>query len=131
MRLSAFFWLLLASVASADEAFVDAVLECRTKPSAEQRLSCYDGVVDGYAVSGTKPVVGPAESAADSAVEPVADTDVDSEDLFGMSPAAAQRALEESTGRESIDRVEATVVELTAVASNKVAVVLDNGQVWR
>ena len=121
-----YFWLpalLLtpASAATADETFVSAVLDCKSLSPADERLACYDRIVDAYSGSGAeRETANPTESAA-----------VDAEALFGMSPVAAQRALEESTGREQIDRVEATIVTLTAVAPNKVAVVLDNGQIWR
>lgn len=121
MRIISLYWLLLASSAAADEAFVTAVLDCRSLSAPEERLVCYDGVVAGHSGRDTAP-------AAANAAEPAA---VESEELFGMSPAAAQRALEESVGREPIDRVEATIVGLTAVEPNKVAVALDNGQVWR
>ena len=116
MRIISFSWLVVASVATADEAFVSAMLDCSSLSSPDERLACYDSVVTDHAGQDAEP--------AESAV-------VDSEDLFGMSPAAAQRTLEESTGRERIDRVEATIVGLTAVEPNKVAVVLDNGQIWR
>lgn len=125
MRTIVYFWpvyflLMFASAAPADETFVSAVLDCKSLSSADERLACYDDVVAAYSVNSAEPAANPTESAA-----------VNSEALFGMSPVAAQRALEASTGREQIDRVEATIVTLTAVAPNKVAVVLDNGQIWR
>lgn len=93
------------------------MLDCRSLSSAEERLLCYDGVVDDYSVRD-------AERVAD--VQPVtADADEDSnlEESFGLPPLAEERA--------TIDRIEATVVELSRTASGKIAVVLDNGQVWR
>lgn len=126
MRTIVYFWpvcflLTFVSAAPADETFVSAVLDCKSLSSADERLACYDDVVDAYSVNSAEP----------AAANPTESATVDAEALFGMSPVAAQRALEESTGREKIDRVEATIVTLTAVAPNKVAVVLDNGQIWR
>ena len=116
MRIISFSWLLFASIATADEAFVTAVLDCSALPSPEERLACYDAVVADRAGQDAPPAE-PAEA--------------DAEDLFGMSPTEAQRALEESAGRARVDRIEATIVGLTPVEPNKVAVVLDNGQTWR
>jgi len=133
MRILAFFGLtaigLISTAAAADEPFVDTVRDCRSLMSADERLACYDRAVDEHSADGPAPSVDPATPAA-------ADVDEESEEpaaeeLFGMSPVEAQRALEESAGREQVDRIEAIVVELKVIASNKVAVVLDNGQVWR
>jgi len=112
--------------AAADDAFVDTLRDCRSLASAEERLTCYDGAVDRHTARDDAEVADPTAPAATEATE-----EPSAEDLFGMSPVEAQRALEESAGRKTVDRIEASVVELRTIASNKVAVVLDNGQVWR
>ena len=93
------------------------MLDCRSLSSAEERLLCYDGVVDDYSVRGTERVADVPPATAD------ADEDSNLEESFGLPPLADERA--------TIDRIEATVVELSRTASGKIAVVLDNGQVWR
>ena len=130
MRTLTFFGLVVfgsaVDAAVAGEALVDAVRDCRSLSSADQRLTCYDRAIDDHAPRDDTQMASPAVPlAADRPEEPSA------EELFGMSPVEVQRTLEKSTGRESVDRIEASIVELTAIASNKVAVVLDNGQVWR
>ena len=84
MRIISFSWLVVASVATADEAFVSAMLDCSSLSSPDERLACYDGVVTDH---------------AGHEAEPAGSAMVDSEDLFGMSPAAAQRTLDFVTGQ--------------------------------
>ncbi len=133
MKTIAFFGLVLAgstaALAAADETFVDAVRECRSLASTEARLTCYDRAVDEHTA---RDDAGPASPAAPAAAVAADEPEAPSaEELFGMSPVEAQRTLEKSAGRETVDRIEASVVELRTIASNKIAVVLDNGQVWR
>lgn len=117
VRVAAVVWLTLASAAAADEAFVGSVLDCRSLSSAEERLLCYDGVVDEYSARD-------AERVADvPPATPDTDKTSEAEASFGLPPAADSRA--------TVDRIEASVVELSRTASGKVVVVLDNGQVWR
>ena len=133
MRILTFFGLTVFGLgivsAAADDAFVDTVRDCRSLASAEERLTCYDRAVDGLGARDSAEAVPPATSA--SAATAAESNQPSPEALFGMSPVEAQRTLEESAGRETIDRIEAGIVELKTIASNKVAVVLDNGQVWR
>ncbi len=126
-----------------------SVLDCRSLASAEERLRCYDGIVDDYSAAGAGPGVNvpaelaparPAEPAAPaaepsgsaSAAPPTADVPPEppaagatgsAESYFGLPP--------EADGRERVDQIEASIVELSLTSSGKFAFELSNGQVWR
>ena len=114
---------LLALAAStsvmADEEFVSSVIDCRSVPSAEQRLQCYDSIVDARAVSGNTTATSRSAMPASTATAAAA---VD-EESFGLPRVGKDD--------DRLDRIEATVVKLSTTSSGKVAVVLDNGQTWR
>ena len=106
-----------SSTATADEPFADAVLDCRPLESAEQRLQCYDDIVDGYAPSGAV-AAGTMATAAAASVE-----GEDPEDAFGLPP--------EQDDSEELRQIEATIVKITPISAGWVSIVLDNGHQWR
>ena len=112
-------WLAASSTVVADEhePFVDAVLDCRPLESAEQRLQCYDAIVDGYAPGGAV-AAGAMETAAAGSVEAE-----DPEDAFGLPP--------EQDDSEELRQIEATIVKITPISAGWVSIVLDNGHQWR
>ena len=105
------------STATADEPFADAVLDCRPLESAEQRLQCYDAIVDGY-VPGGAVAAGAMATAAAGSVE-----GEDPEDAFGLPP--------EQDDSEELRQIEATIVKITPISAGWVSIVLDNGHQWR
>ena len=99
--------LLAPSVLAANE----ALTECRQIEEIEERVACYDEVVDSlYA----KPDAVP-----------------DAESLFGTNDAEAKRIVEETLEIEQINQIEANVADVRMSSTGKLTVALDNGQVWR
>ena len=99
--------LLLAPLAFAAE---EALTECRQIEDMEERVTCYDKVVDSL---------------------PTSDAVPDAQSLFGRDDAEAKRIVETTLAIEQIDHVEAVVTEVQESATRKLLVTLDNGQVWR
>ena len=48
-----------------------------------------------------------------------------------MNAEEVQQQAEKATGAERLDRIEARITELWKIAPEKVAIRLDNGQIWR
>ena len=114
----------------------EEMLACRELASASERLACYDGIVD-RSVEPTGTEVAQVE--ASTVPEPPTTGNVDQEtgtglsqeELFGMNPEEVQQQVEKATGAERLDRIEARITELWKIAPEKVAIRLDNGQIWR
>lgn len=122
---------LLAAPAAANERMTDAVRDCRDVPLAGARLDCYDRAVDRFAEEEAAAAEAPA--AADTATPQSEDTagQLSAEELFGKSAEGIQERIEEIVGAESLDQIEARVTETWTIAPGKIAMRLDNGQVWR
>jgi len=58
-------------------------------------------------------------------------TGLSQEQLFGMNAEEVQQQVEKATGAERLDRIEARITELWKIAPGKVAMRLENGQIWR
>ena len=157
MNPTTIFWLALASIAAtttqADELY-DELLACRDLSSAVARLDCYDAAVDGRGQAGssqsaavtTEPAaavepaapvaaaatVESATSAAPAAAATAAGaTVISQEELFGQNTDDVQRTVEEATGSERIDSMNAQVTRLQKYDYEKVVISLDNEQVWK
>ncbi len=145
MNRTTFFWLtvltLTATTGQTDE-LSDELVVCRDLPSAVERLDCYDAAVDRSKRSGG-PRPAPV-AAAPAAVEPAAVIEpaatvassagaatISQEALFGQSGDEVQRTVEEATGDERIDSLSAQITRLQTSGYDKVAITLDNGQVWQ
>lgn len=124
--------LAFASTTAADENPAGSVLDCRSLESAEERLKCYDDTVDSQSVPPAAPLPEPAspEPAAEAPpaaeVAPaaaVASAGATAEDDFGLPPSA--------DSRPDADQIEAAISELSRMASGKLAIELENGQLWR
>ena len=57
--------------------------------------------------------------------------DISQEELFGKNPEEVRQSVQEATGTKEIDRIEARVTEVLPLATGKVIIILDNGQVWK
>lgn len=88
----------------------DALTRCRQIEDIEERVACYDKVVD---------------SLSESVAIPQAQA------LFGRGDAEAKRIVETTLAIEQIDRVTAVVTEIRESATRKLIITLDNGQIWR
>ena len=89
----------------------EALTQCRQIEEVEERVACYDEIVDALSA---KPAAVP-----------------DAQSLFGTDDAEAKRIVEETLEIEQIEQIEATVADVRMSATRKMTVALDNGQVWR
>ena len=126
-------------------AFADALRDelsvCRGLTDDDARLICYDAAVDRSrrsADSGPRsapaPVPAQAATPAAAASAPAASgaaSSLSQEDLFGKSGDEVERTVQEATGDEPIDSLNATVTKLQQYSYDKVLITLDNGQVWK
>lgn len=128
MKLLLLALLFLASPAFAAE---QALTECRQIEDVEERVACYDRVVDSQSStdsdemrSGDVETVPAAETTEPRAIP-------DAQSLFGTNDAEAKRIVEASLDIEQIDQIVAAVTDVRQSATRKLTVTLDNGQVWR
>ena len=105
----------------------DALSECRQIEDIEERVTCYDGVVDSrYSGESSERDATDAPSlTTESSTVP------DAQSLFGTKDAEARQIVESTLAIEQIDEINATVSNVRESASEKLIVTLDNGQVWR
>jgi len=112
------------------------LIDCRALTSATQRLDCYDQFIDAQGISPNQaPIRRTAENpapvappTATASVEP--ELKLSQENLFGKDEVAMRKSVQDATGTEEIDRIEARIVEIRNSASGKAVITLDNGQVW-
>ena len=140
-RSFAFLVFLLPAAASAD-ALRDELRVCRDLPDDDARLVCYDVAVDRSRQNpSSRPAPAAAESPAAAPAEPAgasgtaatagAAASLSQEALFGKTTDEVERTVEEATGDERIDSLNASVTKLQQYAYNKVLITLDNGQIWK
>jgi hypothetical protein len=60
-----------------------------------------------------------------------ASAELSQEDLFGKTCDEVQRTVQEATGSERIESLNATVSKLQQYSYGRVLITLDNGQVWK
>jgi hypothetical protein len=127
--------LLLPLSAAADAPSEETLLGCRRIEAAEQRLACYDRVVDR--VSGTlAPEAASTEPQAASSPAPASEAPADErplrERLFGRSKSESERTLRKSYGlEETPGEISAAVTEARRGPDKLWTIALDNGQTWR
>ncbi len=112
------------------------LIDCRALTSSVARLDCYDQLVDARTASPNQAseqpaaedavLVAPAAATATAESEP----DLSQENLFGQDESAIRKSVQDATGAEEIDRIEARITDLGKSRSGKVVITLDNGQVW-
>ena len=130
--------LLLALLFLAQPAFAaeQALIECRQIEDVEERVACYDNVVDSQSAMNSDDMSSGDMDSGDVETVPVAETTEpkaipDAQSLFGTNDAEAKRIVEASLAIEQIDQIVATVTDVRQSATRKLTVTLDNGQVWR
>ena len=126
---------MVAGAVQADELF-DELLVCRDLPSDEVRVFCYDSAVDRSRQRGGSPpptthASPPPVPAATAAASGGAASEISQEDLFGKNGDEVQRTVEEVTGNERIESLNARITELQQAGYERVAMTLDNGQTWQ
>lgn len=109
------------------------LLACRAIQIDTARLACYDKVM-GRATSEMAAV---PESAAtqdtaveDSGIEQETVSDIDPEELFGISANETEKVVEKAIGIESIDAIEVRVADVHRNPAGKLVIVLENQQRW-
>jgi hypothetical protein len=142
-RLTARSFAILACLLPGAAAFADTLQDelrvCRGLTDDDARLICYDAAVDrsrnsGYSRSAPAAAPAPAQpaaAAAGTAAATGAATELSQEDLFGKTVDEVQQTVEEATGSERIDSLNATVSKLQEYSYGRVLITLDNGQVWK
>jgi len=105
----------------------EALQACRQIEDIEQRVSCYDNVVDArFPLASSSSIKGDAPAKkAESGTAP------DARSLFGTNDAEAKRIVEMSLAIDQIDNIVAKVTDVQESSTRKVVITLDNGQVWR
>lgn len=119
----------LSAIAAA--AGEETLLGCRAIEAAEDRLACYDRVVDrvrGEAVAPEAPKAAPQASSSRAA--PAEDRSL-RERWFGTKPAESERTLRETYGVEAPKQIAAKVASAQRGPDQLLAIRLDNGQVWK
>ena len=110
------------------------LLECQAIQTDTARLACYDKAM-GRATSEMTAVpesVATQDTAIeDSDSEQETISDIDPEELFGISANETEKVIEEAIGIESIDAIEARVTEVYRNPVGKLIVVLENQQRWK
>jgi hypothetical protein len=111
----------LAATAASDG--LETKLEtCRSIADADERVACYDAIVDALADDGLDHA---ADTPKAAVVAPV------TEENFGRSAEAIRREQLEKAGVESMEELSATITDVRSIGRYRVEVTLDNGQRWR
>jgi hypothetical protein len=117
------------------QALPPSVRACASERDDARRLSCYDREIarlaqDSGAVAAPSATaeVTTAAAAAAAAVSPAPTAAPDAK--FGYRGDIARKELDEQTATETVDRLEATITEVSSRAHGELVITLDNGQVW-
>ncbi len=109
------------------------LLECEAIQTDTTRLACYDKAM-GRATSEMAPEPEPVATqdtaVEDSGIEQETVSDIDPEELFGISANETEKIVEEAIGIESIDAIEARVAEAHRNPAGKLVIALENQQRW-
>lgn len=120
--------LLLSSLLAWPSLAADVALaECRPIEDVEERLKCYDDVVDSRHRAESSDRVAASPPPAPAEVQEVPDA----QSLFGTNDAKARQIVETTLAIEQIEQIEAIVSDVRESAAEKLIVTLDNGQIWR
>ena len=127
------------------QALPASVRACASERDDARRLSCYDREIarldqggDVAAAPATKAEVAPAAAAAAAAAPAAAATPPTAaapaaapDAKFGYRGDIARKELDEQAATtEGVDRLEATITEVSSRAHGELVITLDNGQVW-
>jgi hypothetical protein len=119
--------LLLPLSATPSAAAEETFLGCRAIEDAEQRLACYDRVVDR--LRAPAPPEAPAQEPRAAASEAPAATA--SEQGFGRTMSQRAKAIVESFGSEAPEELASRVTTAQLTGAGLYVISLENGQVWR
>jgi hypothetical protein len=126
------FMLIFINAALAGE---KSLFNCRKIKDIEERVACYDSIVDSMfplaettSASSREPEVTVNNTALPGSLPR---TSPSSENLFGKSTVESKKIVEESLEIEGISQLEAIVTSVTKNTYRKLTISLDNGQVWR
>ncbi|MDJ0710632.1 MAG: hypothetical protein QNJ14_09590 [Woeseiaceae bacterium] len=101
--------------------------DCRRIESTEERVTCYDAIVDAdaapYSTNDGKAGSRPDISATD--------TSLSAKSLFGTNDSDARRIVEKSLAIEQLEHIKATVADVQESPGQKPILALENGQIWR
>ncbi len=109
------------------------LLACPAIQADIARLACYDkamGRVPSEMTAAPESAAKQDTTVEDSGIEQETVSDIDPEELFGISADETEKVVEEAIGIESIDAIEARVVEVHQNPAGKLIVVLENQQRW-
>jgi hypothetical protein len=121
--------ILFAHSASATDG---SLFDCRQIEGTEERVSCYDRIVDSQLpVRQSKKEVVENTRVDGSTGEDAPPSVPDALSLFGKQDAEAKRMVQKSLAIKEIDQIKATVSSVKRSAYKKLTVTLDNGQVWQ
>jgi len=126
-------WLLLlvplsAAAHAADD---ETLLYCRKIDAANERVACYDRVVDRTreTITPEAPAAAPRAAASEA---PSADPDATlREQLFGRSAVESAKALRKTYGAEAPGQISSRAGEVRRTPQRLLELTLENGQVWR
>ena len=123
-------WLALLIPFSAAGESEETLLGCRATESAEERLACYDRVVDRARESITPGALSGAPRASSSVPAEAADAGLQ-EALFGRPPAASAETFRKSYGVKAASEISSVVHAVQRGGDRLLQITLENEQVWR
>jgi len=128
--------LLIPLSATASAAEEESLLSCRMIDAADERLACYDRVVDRTreALTPEAPAPAPRASSSDGPTTSAVEGDADAtlrERLFGRPASESERALRKTYGVESPDAIASKASAVARGGDRRLEITLDNGQAWR
>ena len=109
------------------------LLECHAIQTDTARLACYDKVTGrGKSEMAPEPegVAMRDTAVEDSGIAQETISDIDLEELFGISANETEKIVEEAIGIESIDAIETRVAEVHQNPAGKLVIALENQQRW-
>jgi hypothetical protein len=138
--LSTGIWLWAMTQAADGAELPQDLIDCRALTSAVARLDCYDQAIDAHGAATSESPEGttarpadPPPVAATAAARTVVEEpagEISQEALFGKNMVEVKKSVQEATGSNEIDQIQATVTRLRSSATRKAIITLDNDQVW-
>jgi hypothetical protein len=125
--------LLPLSAAAAAAVADESLLSCRKIDGADERLACYDRVVDRTREALTAQAAS-APSSGSASRTPVGLEDADAalrERLFGRPAGDSERTLRETYGVDAPGGIASKAAAVSRTADRRLELTLENGQVWR
>ncbi len=127
------------------------LLQCRGIGSIEERVVCYDRIVDSIAPAENVPSGNQTETITEQSEPPIHQPEtipvpakpapasqtpartqaITPEELFGQSSQQVNALVQEKLELESIDQIKSLAIKVQLNAVGEYVVYLDNGQVWQ